>query len=123
SQVKVFGAWLDADVAGRKAARGDSEEEAAVLYKKSVVCMQARTLFLSCFSSQLFSSDNCDAYAEAVSLMEASVGLVGGASRLGGEYGLWLAEAYQATGDDARACALLRRLIADHTDRDVRKAS
>eukprot|EP00752_Nemacystus_decipiens_P016317 g14592.t1 len=117
-KVKVFGAWLDADVAGRKAGQGNKAadliaradrgeelsdaEKAEVFYEEAISVMRRR---------------DCD---NAVVLLEKAVALAGEDSRRGGEFKLWAAQALQEAGRNKQAVGVLKSLKG-HRDLDVRK--
>ncbi|CAM9376174.1 unnamed protein product [Scytosiphon promiscuus] len=117
-KVKIFGAWLDADIAGRKAGQGNraagliarvkngeeltDEEKAEIFYEEAITVMKRR---------------DCDA---SVTLLETAVELAGADSRRGGEFKLWAAQALQGVGRNKQAVEVLKSLKG-HRDLDVRK--
>eukprot|EP00903_Cladosiphon_okamuranus_P005593 g5565.t1 len=117
-KVKVFGAWLDADIAGRKAGQGNraagliaradrgeelsDQEMAEIFYEEAISVMRRR---------------ECD---NAVALLEEAVALAGEDSRRGGEFKLWAAQALQEAGRNEQAVGVLKSLKG-HRDLDVRK--
>ncbi|CAM9194238.1 unnamed protein product [Choristocarpus tenellus] len=119
-KVKVFGAWLDADVAGRKAGKGNRaegllkrakegetltvEEKAEVFYEEAIVHMGKGN------------------YETALEMLTRAVSYAGEDSRRGGEFKLWAAQALQAAGRNAQAVDLLKSMKY-HRDRDVRLVS
>jgi len=109
-KVLVFGAWLDESVAGRKVGRASRE---------SVSDDAARAE--QCFDTGIkyFHSGR---YGKAVSCFEDALQLAGLASSRGGEYVLWLAQAYDANGDKDTMKRLLTTLD-NHPDRNVKKVA
>lgn len=137
-QVRLFGGWLDDNVAGRKAGelrvtipprvgeKGQMEEEeeenALGISPESMSLTgdkedRAVTIF-----SAAMSAFNKGKYKYAVSLYAEAVDLVGESSRLGGQYQLWHAQALDAMGEKGQAARMLDDLRT-HTDGDVRKVS
>ncbi|KAG5192472.1 hypothetical protein JKP88DRAFT_204238 [Tribonema minus] len=116
-QVKIWGAWLDADIAGRnvgspnkaaalkaKAAAGEAltdREKGEVFYEEAIIYMGKGE------------------YDTAQELLRRAVAFVGEDSRRGGEFKLWLAQALQGVLDNDGAVTLLRSMRT-HPDRDVR---
>ncbi|CBJ48304.1 conserved unknown protein [Ectocarpus siliculosus] len=119
-KVKIFGAWLDADVAGRKAGQGNraagliarmkngeeltDQEKAEIFYEEAIALMRRR---------------DCDA---SVALLDKAVDLAGADSRRGGEFKLWAAQALQGVNRNNQAVEVLKSLKS-HRDFDVRKVS
>ncbi|CAM9614024.1 unnamed protein product [Discosporangium mesarthrocarpum] len=119
-RVKVFGAWLDADVAGRKAGKGNraqallerakrgeelnNKEKAEVFYEEAIACMGKGK------------------YDTASEMLSRAVKYAGEDSRRGGEFKLWAVQALQGVGKDAEAIHLLKSM-KHHSDKDVRKVS
>jgi hypothetical protein len=114
-KVKMWGVWLDSDVAGRKVLRrrlkdveGDEqisdEDKAEVYFDEGLLLFQAGD------------------YVPAAALMAGAVELVGAKSRRGGEFQLWGAQALHASGETREANEMLRRMKT-HSDGAVRRVS
>lgn len=133
NQVKLFGAWLDDAVAGRKtnkrmsftkrAIEGPEGADASVESHKSEdlsveqAVEQGKTLF-----DQAMLLFNKGQYRFAIDVYAKAVEAVGLGSRLGGQYQLWYAQALDAAGEKKGAITMLDELRT-HADADVRKVS
>lgn len=128
-QVKMFGAWLDEAVAGRKA--GDSSVTADdVRDGRSELSVERNRPAELSKESALQKADgaftramllfNRGLYPEATLLYAEAVAVVGAESRLGGQYQLWQAQALDAAGRKSEASVILQNLDA-HLDGEVRK--
>ncbi|CAN0247810.1 unnamed protein product, partial [Phaeothamnion confervicola] len=112
-KVKVFGAWLDSDVAGRKAAKGN---RAAHLKAKAARGEEltnaekgeARTQLVF-YEEAIIFLDRGE-YDVGAKLLDRAVGYVGEDSRRGGEFKLWLVTALQGVRQDDHAVEVLKRL-------------
>jgi len=122
-KVKLWGVWLDADVAGRNAgrvSRSDGEERELTDSEKADI-----------FFGDAIQQFNKGQYAPAAALLGRAVELTeGGAkSRKGGEYLLWKAQALFAQGEATRDAELRRegtQLLRDlktHSDGSVGRVS
>lgn len=108
-RVAMWGAWLDDDVAGRKAGGKKTQskqqmEDADARFKVGL------TLF------------NRGRYQDATKDLAAAALLAGINSRQGGQYQLWLAQAWDACGNKEKAVKTLQGLKG-HPDSDVRKVA
>lgn len=114
-KVKMWGVWLDADVAGRKVlnrrlsdvADDDditNEEKAEVYFDEGVIFFQNGE------------------YSTSAALIEKAVELVGAKNRRGGEFQLWLAQALHASGEQGEAIRMLRDM-KNHSDGAVKRVS
>lgn len=121
-QVKMFGAWLDEGLAGRKAGdkaalqgkegvKAESEEEEELKQQKADASFRGA---MAQFGK--------GGYEDAVRGYMQAIMLVGAPTRTGGQYGLWLAQALDAAGRKREATDVLRRLES-HDDREVRKVA
>eukprot|EP00172_Hildenbrandia_rubra_P000845 Plantae.Rhodophyta-Hildenbrandia_rubra.ctg14828.p1 GENE.Plantae.Rhodophyta-Hildenbrandia_rubra.ctg14828~~Plantae.Rhodophyta-Hildenbrandia_rubra.ctg14828.p1 ORF type:complete len:370 (+),score=69.01 Plantae.Rhodophyta-Hildenbrandia_rubra.ctg14828:1140-2249(+) len=112
-QVRVFGAWLDEDVAGRKAAN-----------ERELPSKEIETLSLESRGKALFDEGMREfvrgSYPKAAACFQRAVIYADISTREGGEYQLWLAQSWDAAGDKTKALAALS-LLATHGDGDVRK--
>jgi tetratricopeptide (TPR) repeat protein len=73
------------------------------------------------FQAGIFSFERGD-YQGAIAQFQQALSQVNAKTQVGGEIQIWLANAYDATGNDTEAIALCRKLKA-HSDRDVRKSA
>jgi len=129
----MWGANLDADIAGRKATGGEAIIKA---YRDQVLPAitagsdepeDADSPLTADEKAEIFYAEAVDYmkrgdYRVAVRLFDRAVVLAGRGSRRGGQYALWLAQAQQSAGDRRPASALLK-LLKKHADRDVRKVA
>lgn len=130
-QVKLYGAWLDEAVAGRKADNTSvnaKETESPFSHLSveqnrpdSLTAEQAVKQADESFSRAMMFF-NRGLYDEATALFGRAVILVGAQSRLGGQYQLWQAQALDACGKKKEAAGMLTKLGA-HSDPEIRKVS
>lgn len=73
------------------------------------------------FQAGIFSFE-CGEYQSAIAQFQQALSQVNAKTQIGGEIQIWLANAYDATGNDTEAIAICRRLKT-HSDRDVRKSA
>jgi hypothetical protein len=109
---RVFGAWLDNQVL-----RLDRIQSAAMQAPGQTLQERAERAFAR--GVQALTDGH---YATASDAIFQASALAGQQTRLGGEYLLWLAQALDAQGKNARAQEVLRRLQY-HKDRDVRQVA
>lgn len=130
-QVKMFGAWLDEAVAGRKAedlqtgaadvddAKSDLSVERNRPQDVSTEAALERADAAFARAMRLFGRGM---YTEAARLFSQASSLVGMHSRLGGQYQLWEAQATDAAGQKQAAVRIFQGL-GTHGDAEVRKVS
>lgn len=129
-KVKMFGVWLDGDVAGRKAGQPQQPQRGGEGEGKGGELTDQEKADI--FFGDAVGYFNRGEYAAAVALLERAIELSegpqrrGAQSRRGGEFRLWQAQALHAQGDatgdaalrgDARA---MLKELKDHSDRAVR---
>lgn len=115
-QVRMFGARLDASMAGAKAVSRakiiavlrDEEDTGVSVTEKAEI-----------FYAEGVEAMNRGNYERSVELLNRAVSFSGLASRRGGQMQLWLAQALHAAGQTAKSVRLLASAEA-HPDRDVR---
>ncbi|PXF48812.1 hypothetical protein BWQ96_01368 [Gracilariopsis chorda] len=133
NQVKLFGAWLDDALAGRKARKnltptdkavsGSDQADASVQsHKKASVSAEEAVEHSSAIFAKGMTMFNKGFYRQSTALFSEAAGIVGHGSRLGGQYQLWHAQSLDAAGDKRNAASLLESLRM-HADPDVRKVS
>mmetsp|Transcript_22067 Transcript_22067/g.34699 ORF Transcript_22067/g.34699 Transcript_22067/m.34699 type:complete len:312 (+) Transcript_22067:1-936(+) len=116
-QVKVYGAWLDADIAGRKA--GDNRKIKAKLARGERLAPEERG---EIFFEEAVKAMNRGRYAESVALIEQAVRYAGRESTRGGGFRLWLAQAVYAQGCREGAREGLKAL-GTHPDSNIRRVA
>lgn len=129
-QVKMFGAWLDDAVAGRKAADAtvtpddvsDSSELSVEQNRPADLSTTEAVQRADAAFSRAMTMFNKGMYSEATALYADAVQLVGAESRRGGQYQLWQGQSLDAAGQKGEAAAILQGLEA-HRDAEVRKVS
>ncbi|CAN8076668.1 unnamed protein product [Agarophyton chilense] len=133
NQVKLFGAWLDDALAGRKARKNLRPTDAAIAgsdqvdasvesHKKPMLSAEAAVERSSAIFANGMMLFNRGLYRQANPMFAEAVSVVGQGSRLGGQYQLWHAQSLDAAGDKPTAATLLEQLRM-HADADVRKVS
>ncbi|KAI0564866.1 hypothetical protein FGB62_22g712 [Gracilaria domingensis] len=133
NQVKLFGAWLDDAIAGRKARKNLSPTDAAVAgsdhadasvqsHKEPTMSAEEAVERSSAIFANGMTLFNKGLYRQANPMFAEAVSVVGQGSRLGGQYQLWHAQSLDAAGDKPIAAKLLEQLRM-HADVDVRKVS
>lgn len=130
NQVRLFGAWLDDSVAGRKARDRNvrtAAENAGLVEDEEIendflLTREEMTELANDIFADAMDDFNKGKYKPAVTKYQRAVSLVGEDSRLGGQYQLWHAQALDASGDKKEAAKLLKGLRV-HADSDVRKVS
>ena len=118
-RVKLFGAWLDDNVAGRKAVVDKEKVQGVENSQTGVLSLQQKGRQLFEEGMAYFVRGN---YPKAAIEFQRAVVYANVSSREGGEYQLWLAQSYDAAGDRTRALAALTSL-STHRDGDVRKVA
>jgi tetratricopeptide (TPR) repeat protein len=73
------------------------------------------------FQAGIFSFERGE-YQSAIAQFQQALSQVNAKTQIGGEIQIWLANAYDATGNDTKAIEICRRLKT-HSDRDVRKSA
>ena len=133
NQVKLFGAWLDDAVAGRKTRKRISFTEKAVKgsenadtsvdsHKLDDLSEEEAVEKGKAYFDHAMLLFNKGQYRIAISSYKLAVDMVGVGSRLGGQYQLWHAQALDACGEKGAAVQVLQELLS-HADSDVRKVS
>jgi hypothetical protein len=111
-RTRVFGAWLDNQVLEFERIQRASQQHSG----------QSRQTQAEKAFAQGVREMNTGRYTEASDSIFRASALAGHQTRLGGEYLLWLAQALDAQGKNARAEEVLRRLHY-HRDSDVRQVA
>jgi len=116
-RVKVFGAWLDADVAGRKA--GDNRKIKEKLSKGEMITREEQG---EIFFEEAVKNMNVGKYDNSVALIKKALEYSGEDTVRGGGFQLWLAQAVYAIGRRTEARDILRK-VKKHKDSNIRRVA